>query len=393
MPTPYIVDMVRTPVGRFGKSLKDEHPAELAAYAARKLVERTGVDPSIIDFVVMGHVIRAGTSMDTARQVVLRAGFPLNIDGMTVDMVCASGMAAIITAYRMIKLGEADVVLAGGTESMSYAPIMLPSSARWGIRHLIGRKAELVDAMVHDGLFDVFEGRVMGEEADLVAKKHGATRDELDWIAYESYRRAGEAWDKGYMKDYVVPYEKNGKVLLDYDEGVRRDTSIEKLSRIPPAFFPDGLHTAGNSSQLSDGAAVLLLMSEDKMKELGYKPKARILGYSFAGVETWRFPEAPIYAVRDLLKKTGLSVGDIDYWENNEAFAVSSWLMHHIAGIPYEKLNVHGGAIAIGHPLGMSGARITIELINVLEKHGGRRGVASICHGLGGAAALALELT
>ncbi len=393
MPTPYIVDMVRTPVGRFGKSLKDEHPAELAAYAARKLVERTGVDPSIIDFVVMGHVIRAGTSMDTARQVVLRAGFPLNIDGMTVDMVCASGMAAIITAYRMIKLGEADVVLAGGTESMSYAPIMLPSSARWGIRHLIGRKAELVDAMVHDGLFDVFEGRVMGEEADLVAKKHGATRDELDWIAYESYRRAGEAWDKGYMKDYVVPYEKNGKVLLDYDEGVRRDTSIEKLSRIPPAFFPDGLHTAGNSSQLSDGAAVLLLMSEDKMRELGYKPKARILGYSFAGVETWRFPEAPIYAVRDLLKKTGLSVGDIDYWENNEAFAVSSWLMHHIAGIPYEKLNVHGGAIAIGHPLGMSGARITIELINVLEKHGGRRGVASICHGLGGAAALALELT
>ncbi len=387
------MDMVRTPVGRFGKSLKDEHPAELAAYAARKLVERTGVDPSIIDFVVMGHVIRAGTSMDTARQVVLRAGFPLNIDGMTVDMVCASGMAAIITAYRMIKLGEADVVLAGGTESMSYAPIMLPSSARWGIRHLIGRKAELVDAMVHDGLFDVFEGRVMGEEADLVAKKHGATRDELDWIAYESYRRAGEAWDKGYMKDYVVPYEKNGKVVLDYDEGVRRDTSIEKLSRIPPAFFPDGLHTAGNSSQLSDGAAVLLLMSEDKIRELGYKPKARILGYSFAGVETWRFPEAPIYAVRDLLKKTGLSIGDIDYWENNEAFAVSSWLMHHIAGIPYEKLNVHGGAIAIGHPLGMSGARITIELINVLEKHGGRRGVASICHGLGGAAALALELT
>ncbi|MEB3756653.1 MAG: thiolase family protein [Desulfurococcales archaeon] len=392
MSQPYIIDMVRTPVGRFGKSLRNEHPAELAAYAAKHLVERTGISPKEIDFVIMGHVIRAGTSMDTARQVVLRAGFPKEIDGMTVDMVCASGMAAIVTAHQIIRNGDADVVIAGGVESMSYAPIMLPSTARWGIRHLIGRKAELVDAMVHDGLFDIFENRIMGEEADLVAKKHGASREELDRIAYESFKRAAEAWDKGYMKDYVVPYEKNEQVILDTDEGIRRDTSIEKLGRLPPAFFPDGLHTAGSSSQLSDGAAVLLLMSESKMKELGYRPKARILGYTYTGLETWRFPEAPVYAIKKLLDKLGMGINDIDYWENNEAFAVSSWLVHHLLGIPYEKLNVHGGAIAIGHPLGMSGARITIELINVLEKHGGKKGVASICHGLGGAAALALEL-
>ncbi|MCE4613956.1 MAG: thiolase family protein [Desulfurococcales archaeon] len=392
MPQSYIIDMVRTPVGRFGKSLRNEHPAELASFAAKRLVERAGISPNDIDFIIMGHVIRAGTSMDTARQVVLRAGFPPEIDGMTVDMVCASGMAALVTARQIIRNGDADVIIAGGVESMSYAPIMLPSTARWGIRHLIGRKAELVDAMVNDGLFDVIENRIMGEEADLVAKKHSAAREELDWIAYESFRRAAEAWDKGYMKDYVIPYEKNGQVLLNSDEGIRRDTSVEKLGRLPPAFFPDGLHTAGSSSQLSDGAAVLLLMSEDKMKELGHKPKAHILGYTYTGLETWRFPEAPIYAVKKLLSKLGMSINDIDYWENNEAFAVSSWLVHHLLGIPYEKLNLHGGAIAIGHPLGMSGARISIELINVLEKHGGKKGVASICHGLGGAAALALEL-
>jgi acetyl-CoA C-acetyltransferase len=392
VPQSYIVDILRTPVGRFGKSLKNEHPAKLAAFAAKNLVDRVGISPREIDFVIMGHVIRAGTSMDTARQIVLRAGFPKEIDGMTVDMVCASGMAALITAHQIIRNGDADVIIAGGVESMSYAPIMLPSNARWGIRHLIGKKAELVDAMVHDGLFDIIENRIMGEEADLVAKKHGATREELDWIAYESFKRAAEAWDKGYMKDYVIPYEKNGQVVLESDEGIRRDTSIEKLSRLPPAFFPDGLHTAGSSSQLSDGAGVLLLMSEDKMKELGYKPKAKLLGYSYTAVETWRFPEAPIYAVKKLLDKLGLTINDIDFWENNEAFAISSWLVHHLLGVPYDKLNVHGGAIAIGHPLGMSGARITIELINVLEKHGGKRGIASICHGLGGAAALALEL-
>ncbi len=391
MADPYIIDGLRTPIGKFGRSLRNEHPAELASYVVSRLLEKHDIPRDDIDLIVFGHVIRAGQGMDTARQIVIRSGLPLHIDGMTVDMVCASGMAAIVTAHQMIKAGDADLIIAGGVESMSTAPFLMPEKTRWGIRHLIGRKAELRDAMVYDGLWDIFENRIMGEEADLVAKERGASREELDWIAYESHMRAARAWETGAMDEYVVPYEKDGKTLLDKDEGIRPDTSLEKLARIPPAFFPDGLHTAGNSSQLSDGAAAVIIASEEKVRELGLPRKARILSHVYTAVETWRFPEAPIHAVRKLLNKLGWTINDVDYWENNEAFAVSSWLYHHLLGVPYEKLNVHGGAIAIGHPLGMSGARITIELMNVLERHGGKKGVASICHGLGGAAALALE--
>ena len=388
----FIVDGVRTPVGKFGRSLKDFTAVDLAAFAIRRLLDRVGLEPSSVEFVVMGHVIRAGTGMNTARQAALKAGIPRTVDAMNVDMVCASGMAAIITAAQYIKAGSYDLIVAGGMESMSQAPFMIDSSVRWGVRHLILREMKLVDAMVHDGLYDVTLGKVMGEEADMTAKEYGATREELDWIAYESHMRAAKAWDSGLMKRYVEPFEANGKAILDYDEGIRRDTSLEKLARLPPAFSPDGLHTAGNSSQLSDGAAAVLVASERAVRELGMKPKAELKGFSYVGIDTWRFPYAPIEAVKKLLSRVGWELGDVDYWENNEAFAVNSFLMNRFLGVPYEKLNVHGGAIAIGHPLGMSGARITLELINVLETHGGRRGVASICHGLGGAAALALEL-
>jgi len=364
MATPYIVDGLRIPIGKFGRSLSREHPAELAAYVVKHLVEKHGLPGDEIDLLVFGHVIRAGQGMDTARQVAIRSGLPKHVDGMTVDMVCASGMAAIVTAHQMIKAGDAELIIAGGVESMSTAPFLMPEKTRWGIRHLIGRKAELRDAMVYDGLWDIFEDRIMGEEADLVAKERGATREELDWIAYESHMRAAHAWETGAMDEYVIPYEKNGKTILERDEGIRADTSTEKLARLPPAFFPDGLHTAGNSSQLSDGAAAVILASEEKARELGLPRKARILAHVYTAVETWRFPEAPIHAVKKLLSKLGWSTGDVDYWENNEAFAVSSWLYHHLLGVPYERLNVHGGAIALGHPLGMSGARITIRIGN-----------------------------
>ncbi|GAB6147823.1 thiolase family protein [Stetteria hydrogenophila] len=387
----YIVDAVRTPVGKFGKSLKDYPASDLAAFTIKKLLERVGIEPSDVDFVVMGHAIRAGTGMNTARQAALKAGLPPSIGGMTIDMVCASGMAAIITAAQFIMTGAYDVIVAGGMESMSQAPFLLPSSARWGLKHLIMREANIQDAMVHDGLYDILLGRIMGEEADAVAKEFGATREILDWIAYESHRRAAEAWDKGYMKRYVEPFTDKGRVILDYDEGIRKDTSLEKLSKLPPAFWKDGFHTAGSSSQLSDGAASLLIASEDAVKSMGLKPKAEILGFSYAAVETWKFPYAPVEAIKKLLKKLGWTVNDVDYWENNEAFAVNSFLVNKFLGIPYEKLNVHGGAIAIGHPLGMSGARVTIELLNVLEVHGGERGIASICHGLGGATAIAIR--
>ncbi len=387
----YIIDGVRTPVGKFGKSLRDIPAVELASFTIKKLLERIGIDSNIIDFVAYGHVIRAGTGMNTARQAAMKAGIPEHIDAMTIDMVCASGMTAIATGAVYIASGAYDLVLAGGMESMSQAPFTITPKIRWGVKLVYRGYLPVRDAMVNEGLYDPLNNKVMGDEADETAREHGATREILDWIGYESHRRAAEAWDRGYMKKYVEPFEYNGKVLLETDEGIRRDTSLEKVRRLPPAFSPDGFHTAATSSQLSDGAASVLIASEEKAKELGLKPKAVIRGFAYAAVRPDRFPYAPVVAVKALLQKLGWNVDDVDYWENNEAFAVNSFLINKYIGVPYEKLNVHGGAIALGHPLGMSGARITLELINVLETHGGKRGIAAICHGLGGAAALAIE--
>ncbi len=391
----YIVSAVRTPIGRFLRSLALLDAVELGAIAIKAAIERAGLSPEDIEFTVMGHVIRAATGQDTARQAAIKAGIPVDRDAMTVDMVCSSGMAAVMTASNMIRAGEADIVVAGGMESMSRAPYILPAEFRQGVRHLITRDVKLLDAMYHDGLFDTVAGLGMGQEADMVAKKHGYTRQQLDEIAYESHMRAARAQKEGLVADelVVVDVEKNGiQIRLDRDEGVRPNTTLEKLARLPPAFGQDGLHTAGNSSQLSDGAAALVLVSEEKMKQLGLKPVARILGYTAAATETWRFTEAPIYAVRKLLAKLGMSLDDFDYFENNEAFAVSSLLFRDMLGVDLDRVNVFGGAIALGHPIGCTGARIIVTLINVLKKKGGKRGIASLCHGLGGATALALEL-
>ncbi len=388
----YIVDGVRTPVGKFGRSLKDIPAADLAAFTIRKLLERTGIDAKDVDLVIMGHAIRDGTGQDTARQAALKAGIPKEVDAMTIDMVCASGMASIVTAMEYIKAGDYKLIVAGGMESMSRAPLILSPQVRWGVKHLIGKRFELIDAMVFSGLWDIMLNKVMGEEADMVAQELNAPRETLDWIAYESHMRAAKAWDSGLMKDFVEPFEFNGKILLEQDEGIRRDTSLEKLAKLPNAFTLQGPHTAGNSSQLSDGAASVLIAGESTVKELGLRPLAEIVGFAYAGVDTWRFVLAPIEAVKKLLKKIAWKKEEVDYWENNEAFAISNYVAHEFLDIPYERLNVHGGAIAIGHPLGMSGTRITIELINVLKRHGGSKGIASICHGLGGGAAIALKL-
>jgi acetyl-CoA C-acetyltransferase len=390
----YIVDGVRTPIGRFGRSLKDFTAVDLAAYAIRNLLDRVGIQSSSVDFVVMGHVIRAGTGMNTARQAALKAGIPKNVDSMNVDMVCASGMAAIVTGGMYIASGAYDVVIAGGMESMSNSPFIIPSSYRWGVRHLVlsrGR-GEVFDAMVYDSLLDPLLGYTMGEEADMTARKYEAPREELDWIAFESHMRAALAWKLGIMKRYVVPVVRDGKVVLDFDEGVRADIKLDDLRSLQPVFTNEGPHTVATSSQISDGAAVVLLASDEGVRRLNLEVKARVVGHTYVGVDTWEFPVAPVYAVRKLLDSIGWSVDRVDFWENNEAFAVNSFLMNRMLGVPYERLNVHGGAIAVGHPLGASGARLVIELINVLETRGGTRGVASICHGLGGAAALALEL-
>ena len=389
-----VVGYVRTPVGKFGGALKDVKTPHLAAFTIKKLLERVGLGGKLVEEVVFGSILQGGMGQNLSRYAALLAGLPVEVSAYTVNRVCSSGMQAVIEAYREIALGDASVVVAGGAESMSAAPICLPQDARWGMRHFIGRRAELIDLMVYDGLIDPTNGLIMGEEAEMVAREHKLTRKELDWIAYESHMRAWRATENRWFDDLEPIDEELGgaRVKLDKDEGIRPDTSLEKLAKLRPAFRPDGVLTAGNSSQLSDGAAALLLMSEEKAKELGVKPVARILGYSWHMTEPWRFTEAPVYAVQKLLRRLGVGLDYFDYVEANEAFAVVNALVHKVLGVPYERLNVFGGAIALGHPLGASGARIVTTLISVLKKMGGRRGIAALCHGTGGATALAVEL-
>ncbi len=388
----WIVGAARTPIGRFGGKLKDFKPQDLGAIAIKAALERSGVEPKDLGMVFMGHVIRAGHGQDTSRQASIKAGVPFEVDGVTVDLVCSSSQMAIINASQGIKAGDFDLAVAGGMECMSHSYLAVDPSVRWGIRFLLGREMKFVDTMYYDGLTDPIVGRVMGEEADDVINDRGITREELDEVAYRSHMRAAEATDKGYFKREIVPV-KVGVEEFDYDEGIRRDTSIEKLAKLRPAFKPDGKLTAGNSSQISDGAAALVLASADKAKELGLKPIAKILGYSWAGVKPERFSEAPVPATKKLLSKLGMDINGFDLFEVNEAFASTNVIFHRDFNVPYDKINVFGGAIALGHPIGASGARIVITLINALRVKGLKRGIATLCHGSGGGTAIAVELT
>ena len=387
----YVVSVARTPIGKFGGVFRDISPVDLGAIAIKEALRRANIEPSKVDIVIMGNVLRAGHGQDLTRQAAIKAGIPVEVDGYSVDMVCSSGMMSVINAIQMIKSGDADIVVAGGMESMSQAMLAIRSDVRWGIKMLMNKKLELIDTLLFDGLTDPFNMKLMGQEADMVAKAHNITRRELDEVAYESHRRAAEATDKGYFLKEIVPVKVGEKEVVQ-DEGIRRDTSIEKLSQLKPAFGPDGLHTAGSSSQISDGAAALVLMSEKAVKEYKVEPLAKVLGYSWVGIESWRYPEAPIFAVKKLLQKLNMDISQFDYFENNEAFAVNNVLYNRYLGVPYDRLNVFGGAIALGHPIGASGARIIATLINVLSTMGGKRGIASICHGIGGSTAIAIEL-
>lgn len=388
----YIVSAVRTPIGKFGGSLKDINPSDLGAIAIREALKRANVPPDKVDITIMGNILRAGHGQDIAKQAAVKAGIPMEVDGYCVDMVCSSGMMSVMNAAQMIKGGDADIIVAGGIESMSKAKLAVDSEVRWGIKMLFAKTLNFVDTMLMDGLTDPFNMKLMGQEADMVAKAHNISRKELDEVAYMSHKRAAEATDKGYFLKEIVPIQLPDGRTMTQDEGIRRDTSPEKLAALKPAFSPDGLHTAGNSSQISDGAAALVLMSEKAVKEYGVEPIARILGYSWAGIESWRFTEAPIPAIKKLLEKLNLSVDKVDFFENNEAFAVNSVLVNRYLGIPYDRLNVFGGAIALGHPIGASGARIIVTLLNVLSTMKGTLGIASLCHGTGGATAVAVEL-
>ncbi|WP_457637232.1 thiolase family protein [Oceanithermus sp.] len=391
----FVVSLARTPIGRFGGSFKNVPPTDLGAHAMKAALERAGVSGADLDLYIFGNILRAGHGQLLPRQAALKAGIPDSVDGYAVDMVCSSGMMAVMNAAMTIRAGEASLVLAGGMESMSQAAFSLSSRARWGYKFLLGNPEEVKDLLLYDGLTDPINGQAMGEETERLIAELGVSRGELDEVAYQSHKRAAEATEAGIFKKEIAPYEiktRKGTLMLDTDEGIRPDTTIESLAALRPAFLKDGVLTAGNSSQISDGAAALLIADAEAVGKYGLKPVARILGGSWAAGPSWRFPEAPVPAVKKLLDKLGMSLDDFDLIENNEAFAVNSVLFNRMLGVSYEKMNVLGGAIALGHPIGASGARIIGTLITALEARGKERGIAALCHGTGGATAVAVEL-
>lgn len=394
LPPVYLIAATRSPLGRFGGSLASFSPVELGAQTIRAVLALAGISGEAIDAYILGNVLRAGHGQHLPRQAALRAGIPPQVNGFAIDMVCSSGMISLINSMMMIQTGQADLVLAGGMESMSQAGFFLSHRARWGYKTLLGAPESLSDILLLDGLTDATTGEGMGEQAERLTAFYGFSREALDEVAFQSQQRAAIARERGSFRREISPITVQTKQTtqqIDQDEGIRPDTSLESLARLRPAFQPEGLLTAGNSSQLTDGAAMLLLASRAAIDRYQLNPIARILGSAIAGGESWRFPEVPVWAVKKLLAQIDKTVADIDLFENNEAFATSSLLFHKLLHISPEQLNVNGGAIALGHPIGASGARIVVTLLNTLQERDRTIGIASICHGTGGGTAIAIE--
>ena len=392
----YIVAAVRTPIGKFGGALKDLSPVDLGAQVMKAAVARAGIAPQNLDLYIFGNVLKHGHGQLVPRHAALKAGIPASVDGYAVDMLCSSGMMSVMNADMTIRAGEADLVLAGGVEAMSQAAFLLSHRARWGYKLLIGSAEEqLQDVLLKDGLTDPMTGELMGEETERLAAELGVSRAELDEVAYLSNSRAAAATAQGKFRAELTPIEFQDRkrlVTLEKDEGFRADTTLETLGTLQPAFTKSGVLTAGNSSQISDGAAALVLASERAVKAYGLKPIARILGGAWAGVEPWRFVEGPVPAIQKLLQRLGMGLEAFDLFENNEAFALNNVVLRRSLGVPYERVNIHGGAIALGHPIGASGARILVTLVHALRQEGRQRGIASLCHGVGGGTAVAVEV-
>jgi acetyl-CoA C-acetyltransferase len=387
----YILSAARTPIGKFGGGLSTVPATDLGATAIRAAVQRAGIAPERVDEVFMGQVIQAGAGQAPARQAALKAGLPNGVGATTINKVCGSGLKAVMLGAAAIRAGDADLIVAGGMENMNLGPYLLPG-ARAGYR--LGN-AELVDATVHDGLWCAICDVHMGVHAERVAGKHEVSREAQDEFALRSHQRALAAIGEGRFADEIVPVEvpgKKGPVTVDTDEGPRTDTSLEALARLKPAFQPDdGTVTAGNSPGITDGAAALVLASEEAVSRDQLTPLARISGYAQADVAPeWLF-EAPIEGVRRLLAKLDLQLDAFDLVEINEAFAAQVLADGNALGFDWEKVNVNGGAIALGHPIGASGARVLTTLLYELRRRGGGRGLATLCLGGGGAVALALE--
>lgn len=387
-----ILGAARTPIGKLGGALKEVKAAELGGIATQAALQRADIAPQQVEEVIFGTVVQGGQGQLPSRQAARYANIPWEVRTETINKVCASGMRSVTLADQIIRAGDQSLIVAGGMESMSNAPYIL-RGARWGYR--MGHN-EVVDSNVADGLTCAFSGVHMGTYGNAVAKEEGILRKEQDEWAYQSHMRAVAAQQSGSFQEEIapvaIPQRKGDALIITRDEAPRMDTSLEKLAQLRPVFGADGTITAGNAPGLNDGAAALVLMSEERARQEGRAPLAVILGHMAIAVEAKDFPRTPGYVINELLKKTGKAVSDIDLFEINEAFAAVVLVSNKLAGIPAEKVNVNGGAVALGHPIGASGARIIVTLIHALKARGGGIGIAAICSGGGQGDAVMIEV-
>ena len=378
-----IVAGARTPFGRFGGAFKEVPATTLGAHAIRAALDRSGVKGEDVDYVIMGQVLQAGAGQITARQAAIEAGIPQEVPAITINKVCLSGINAIALADQLIRAGEVEVVVAGGMESMSEAPYLFPK-ARFGAR--MGN-TEMVDSMIHDGLWSTFTEQHMGASSDEVNKELELSREDQDAWAARSHQRAEKAWHNGVMKDEVVvvalPQKRGEPVRVERDEGVRPGTDLESLSKLPAAFSKDGTITAGNASQISDGAAAVVVMSEERARKMGAEPLVEIVAHGMSADRYAWLHTVPALALSNALKKAGLDVDDLELVEINEAFAAVALNVTRMLALDEERVNVNGGAVALGHPIGASGARLVLTVANELKRRGLRTGAAALCGGGG----------
>ncbi len=387
-----IAGAVRTAMGKFLGGLSSFTGPQLGAFAVREALERANVPGDAVDEVIMGSVLQAGLGQNPARQASIHGGVRVEAGAFTVNKVCGSGLKSVVLGAQAIQLGDAGIVVAGGMESMSNAPYLM-RQARTGYRLGDGT---VVDAMVFDGLWDIYNDYHMGNTAELVADEFKVSREEMDEYAMNSHLKAAAAIEEGKFKDEIVPVEvpqrKKDPIIFDTDEGPRPDTTMESLAKLKPAFKKDGVVTAGNASQISDGAAAMVLMTMEMAKKMKVKPMAKITGYDTGGMKPEYVMMTPTVAVPKLLEKTGMKLDDFDLIEMNEAFAVQPCAVMKELGMNPEKVNIHGGAVALGHPIGCSGARILVTLLYALKRTGGKKGLATLCLGGGNAVALSVEM-
>ena len=386
-----IASAVRTPIGSFGGGLKDVSAADLGALVIKEAVNRAGIKGELVEEVLMGNVIQAGLGQNIARQATIKAGLPVEVPAMTINMVCGSGLRTVALAAQMIKAGDADIIVAGGTENMSQAPYVL-KSARWGQRMGDGK---MVDSLINDALTDAFNNYHMGVTAENIAKEWNLTREEQDQFALNSQLKAEAAIKAGKFKDeivpVVIPQRKGEPKVFDTDEFPRFGATIESLAKLRPAFIKDGTVTAGNASGINDGAAAFVVMSAEKAEELGITPLAKIVSYGQKGLDPAIMGYGPFHATKKALEVSNLKIEDLDLIEANEAFAAQSLAVAKDLNFDMDKVNVNGGAIALGHPVGASGARILVTLLHEMQKREAKKGLATLCIGGGMGTALIVE--